>query len=101
MTVPHPPTHSLTLPSGFTGGDDEAITMGNFFKFYNPSLFGLSLGSHIVQLPGEASGDEHDSLEHSDLIQTNSSHYCILVDSHIFGRMTMGMSLSLVQERTI
>jgi phospholipase B1 len=32
------------------GGDSNATTLANFLRYYNPSIQGFSLGSHIVEL---------------------------------------------------
>jgi len=34
------------------GGDEGAITLSNFIKHYNPKVFGSSIGTHFVELPG-------------------------------------------------
>eukprot|EP01121_Diplochlamys_sp_Union-15-3_P015351 TRINITY_DN5058_c0_g1_i1.p1 TRINITY_DN5058_c0_g1~~TRINITY_DN5058_c0_g1_i1.p1 ORF type:complete len:300 (-),score=32.57 TRINITY_DN5058_c0_g1_i1:15-914(-) len=36
------------------GGDVGAPTVFNFIKHFNPNVFGSSVGSHLVELPGEA-----------------------------------------------
>jgi len=38
--------------SGFIGGNNDTISLGTFLKFFNPDLYGPSLGQHFVELPG-------------------------------------------------
>ena len=32
------------------GGDDDAVTIAKFLRYYNPGLIGASVGEHIVEV---------------------------------------------------
>jgi len=58
--------------SGFIGGDPNALTLGTYFQYYNPSVFGMSLGQHFVELPG---WEYYPSLDVLNSAQSGAASY--------------------------
>ncbi|KAG0170908.1 hypothetical protein DFQ28_001416 [Apophysomyces sp. BC1034] len=66
--------HEIRGVSYALGGDDDAITIPNFFKQYSPTLIGASVGEHIVEYCKDQPNKDRLNAAQSGAMAYNLNH---------------------------